>query len=71
VCDPKAKSDLDSASTMATISTLGFGAAGVGVVCGVVGLLLPRTNVETALHSEQEHVGVWFAPGSAGLRGSF
>ena len=44
ICDPAAKSDLDSASSLATISTIGFAVAGAGALCGVVGLLLPRTR---------------------------
>ena len=72
VCDPAAKGDLDSAGSLATISTIGFAVAGAGVVCGVVGLLLPKTSLETALQSTStQRVGVWFGAGSAGLRGSF
>jgi len=74
VCDPAAKGDLDSASSLATISTIGFAAGGAGVLCGVIGLLLPRTRVEsteTALHSGEVRTSVWLGPGSMGVRGSF
>jgi len=74
ICDPAAKSDLDSAGSLATISTIGFAVGGAGVVCGIVGLLLPRTRVETgqtALHSEERRTSVWLGPGSMGVRGSF
>ncbi|CAN5854121.1 hypothetical protein BH11MYX4_BH11MYX4_62640 [soil metagenome] len=71
VCDPAAKADLDSAGTLATISTVGFAVAGGGLVLGVVGLLLPRTKVESALHSTEQRAAVWVGPGGAGLRGSF
>jgi hypothetical protein len=71
ICDPAAKSDLDSANSLAMISTIGFAAAGVGAVCGVVGLLLPRTKAETALQSRSVHAAVWLGPGGAGVRGSF
>jgi len=71
ICDPAAKNDLDSASSLATISTIGFAVAGVGAVCGVVGLLLPRTKSETALHSRSQRSAVWVGPGSMGVRGSF
>ena len=73
ICDPAAKGDLDSASSMATISTIGFAAGGAGILCGVVGLLLPRhvETAETALHSSEARTSVWFGPGSMGVRGSF
>ena len=71
ICDPNAKSDLDSASSTATISTIGFAVAGAGLVCGVVGLLLPRTKAESALHSSETRAAVWVGPGSMGVRGSF
>lgn len=71
ICDPAAQADLDSASSLATVSTIGFAVAGAGVVCGVVGLLLPRTSAETALHSTTSRAAVWIGPGSMGVRGSF
>jgi hypothetical protein len=71
ICDPAAKTDLDTASSLATISTIGFAVAGAGAVCGVVGLLLPRTKAETALHSSKGSAAVWLGPGSMGVRGSF
>jgi hypothetical protein len=71
ICDPAAKNDLDSASSLATISTIGFAVAGAGAVCGVVGLLLPRTKSETALQSTSQRSAVWVGPGSMGVRGSF
>ncbi len=74
ICDPAAKSDLDSASSLATISTVGFAVAGAGALCGVVGLLLPRTPVDstqTALQSQEKRAAVWIGPGSMGVRGSF
>ncbi|MDB4938305.1 MAG: hypothetical protein JWP87_5277 [Labilithrix sp.] len=71
ICDPAAKADLDSASSLATISTIGFAVAGVGAVCGVVGLVLPKTKSETALQSGGVRAAVWLGPGSMGVRGSF
>lgn len=71
ICDPIAKSDLESARSLATISTIGFAVAGVGAVCGVVGLLLPKTKPESALHSSSQRSAVWVGPGSVGMRGSF
>lgn len=69
ICDPAARSDLDSSRGLATISTVGFIVAGVGVAAGIVGLLLPRTKVETALHSR--HTALWVGPGSVGVGGTF
>jgi len=71
ICDPAAKGDLDSASSLAAISTIGFAVAGAGAVCGVVGLLLPRTKAETALHSTRMRAAVSIGPGGMGVRGSF
>jgi hypothetical protein len=71
ICDPAAKDDLASASSLATISTVGFAVAGAGAVCGVVGLLLPRTKKESALQSSAPRSAVWVGPGSMGVRGSF
>lgn len=71
ICDPSVKEDLDGANSLATISTIGFAVGGAGVVLGVVGLLLPRTKVETALQSGKTNAAVWVGPGSLGVRGSF
>jgi hypothetical protein len=71
ICDPQAKADLDSASSLATVSTIGFAVAGAGALCGVIGLLLPRTKTESALHSTERRAAVWIGPGNLGARGSF
>ncbi len=71
VCDPSVKGDLDSADSLATISTIGFAAAGGGLVLSVIGLLLPRTKLESALQSRARDAALWIGPGGAGLRGSF
>jgi hypothetical protein len=42
ICAPEARSDLDSANTLATVSTFAFIAGGAFAVAGVVGLFLPR-----------------------------
>jgi hypothetical protein len=44
VCAPSAKSDLESANTLATVSTIAFIVGGAGVVAGVVGYFLPRRS---------------------------
>jgi hypothetical protein len=72
ICDPAARSDLDSANAMASVSTIGFAVGGAGVVLGVVGLLLPKTTTtETALRAGERHAALWVGPGSMGVRGSF
>lgn len=74
VCDPTAKGDLDSANSLATISTVGFAVGGAGVLLSVVGLLLPPSHVETsqrALQSGERRTSVWLGPGGMGVRGSF
>jgi hypothetical protein len=63
ICDPAAKSDLDSAKSMATISTIGFAVGGAGLVAGAIGLFLPKDHTTTT--------AVWVGPGSVGLAGAF
>jgi hypothetical protein len=65
ICDPAAKSDLDGASSMATISTIGFVAAGVGAACGMIGLILPKSSPSGS--ALQWNVG----PAGAEVRGTF
>lgn len=71
ICDPAAESDLSSSKSTATVSTIGFIAGGVGLTVGIIGLLLPKTTTETALHSRERSAAFWVGPGSAGLRGTF
>jgi len=71
ICDPAAESDLAGARSLATISTIGFAVAGAGVALGIVGLVLPRTKSESALHFTERRTAVWVGPGSVGLRGAF
>lgn len=44
VCAPSARSDLDRAQTLGTLSTVAFVVGGVGIAAGVVGLLLPKQS---------------------------
>lgn len=64
-CPPSAAGDIDSARTMATVSTIGFVGAGVGVVAAAVGyfVLRPKGRPAAVLPS--------FRVGGAGIEGSF
>ncbi len=82
ICDPKAKNDLDSARTLASISTIGFIAGGVGAAVGLVGFVLPRrpAHAKTAAAISWDWSGralrgeaaqLTIGPAGAGLGGSF
>jgi hypothetical protein len=68
ICDPAAKSDLDSALTLATISTASFIAAGVGLGAGVVGLVLPKKHKDAATTGWN---GLRIGAGTIGYQGEF
>jgi len=70
VCPASAKSDVDSGRTMGTISTIAFVAAGVGVGVGIYGLLSP-VRVTKSDAKASVRITPAFAPGWAGLDGSF
>ncbi len=65
-CPPSAKDDLDSASTLGTVSTVMFGVALVGVAVGAAGYFFLGPGTGT------QQVGGWrLAPTGAGLSGTF
>lgn len=68
-CAPSAKSDLDSANTLATVSTVGFIAAGAGVVLGVIGLVMPSSS--STEPSKDAALNVHVGLDGAGLSGTF
>jgi hypothetical protein len=72
-CTPEEQSDIDSAKTMGTVSTIGFIAGGVGLVAGVVLLVATgRGGASTAPASAKvSHVTPWAGLGSAGFSGRF
>jgi hypothetical protein len=76
-CPPASYSALNTANTMATVSTVGFIVAGVGAVVGVVGLFVgkptPPPAPEASAPSETGKLEVhpWLGLGSAGLSGTF
>ena len=47
ICAPSARSDLNSARTFATVSTIAFIVSAVGASAGVIGLVLPRRTART------------------------
>jgi hypothetical protein len=72
VCDPAAKTDLDRARTMATISTIGYAVAGAGAIAGVIGLILPRSRVdERAAARIEPRASVLVGPAGLAVRGTF
>ncbi len=67
VCPPAASSDLDRAKTWATVSTVGFVAAGALAATGLTLLLLsPKTDGRQTMRAQAT-----FGLGSAGLSGQF
>jgi hypothetical protein len=72
ICDPSVKGNLDDAKTLATVSTIGFAAAGVGLACGVIGLVLPKGHARiSALQSPSAHAAMVVGPNGVLVRGSF
>ena len=66
-CPADRRGDVDSAKSWATVSTIGFAVAGVGVATGVVLLLTGSSTKETAKKGARPVVGL----GSVGLSGNF
>ena len=79
VCGPAEYDDINSAKSLATISTVSFVAAGVGAVLGVVGVITgngssaasPSTSPEKAPDETTSRIEPWVGFGAAGLRGTF
>jgi hypothetical protein len=72
-CPPAADPELNKASTMATVSTVGFILAGVGAGVGIAGFVLSRQSPhpEPTPAAPPETVGLFLGPGSVTLGGSF
>lgn len=77
-CPSSQKDTLDSARSMATVSTVGFAVGFVGVGVGVVLLLTGSSNsasLESPKIAKRQPRGVsvepWFGSDAAGLRGTF
>ncbi len=70
-CPPAAYGDLDAARTWATVSTIGFAAAGAGVVVAVVGLLVGGSSSRAAGENASKSVVLWVDVNGVGAAGAF
>ena len=74
-CPPDQQSNIDSLSTKATVSTVGFGVGIAGVALGAIFLGLSQHNSGGAttgkLEPPRPRVSPWIGLGSAGLGGTF
>jgi hypothetical protein len=75
VCPPPAHGDHDSASTLATVSTVSFIVAGAGAALAVVSLVAghdePTAAPAQPSTASQTRVVPWLGLGAAGVRGTF
>jgi hypothetical protein len=72
-CGPQTWSDIDSAHSLATISTISFVGAGVGAALAIVGFALGGSSAPPARAGSAvtRHVVPWVGPGSVGVDGTF
>jgi hypothetical protein len=80
-CGPEngGSSDLSTARTYATASTVAFGVAGAGLVVGLIGLLTsgssaapaPATPHPAGTSDYDARIAPWFGVGAAGVHGTF
>jgi hypothetical protein len=72
ICPPGKQGDLDSAKTIAHVSTVGFVFAGVGIAVGVIGILI-RASLPDALAAVDTPVTVrpYVGAGALGVTGTF
>jgi hypothetical protein len=86
LCNANENSDISSAKSMATVSTIAFAAAGAGAVLGIIGLVTgnssspapaettpekPPSDDAPAPATSTSHIEPWLGLGAAGLRGTF
>jgi hypothetical protein len=62
-------SNLEAARTSATISTVAFSVAGVGLAAAIIGLLTDHPS--SAPPPTSAWIAPWLGPGAAGIHGSF
>jgi hypothetical protein len=70
-CPASAFGDVDSANTLATVSTIAFVAGGFGVAVGVVSLFLGGSSEKKDAAPAQARVEPWIGAGFGGVRGQF
>lgn len=68
-CNPTGYDDVNSGRTLGTISTVGFIAAGVGVVVGVIGLVISPHHDDAA--AKGESISPLIGLGGNGIQGTF
>jgi hypothetical protein len=68
-CPASRQGEIDSANTLATVSTITFVAAGVGAAVGVTGLVMLLTK--PAQQTTGAHVRPWIGAGIVGVEGTF
>jgi hypothetical protein len=84
MCGTTGSSDLDSANTLATVSTISFIAAGVGAAVAIVSLAVGHNEVVAASEPASTpeatptpapeakiHIVPWFAGFAGGVGGTF
>lgn len=69
VCPPSQYGALDSANTLATVSTVTLIVGGAALVAGVITLFVPKPSANAS--PAQARIEPWIGLGSAGLRGTF
>ena len=69
-CPPPAHGDLDTATTFAVVSNVGFIVAGAGAATTLLGILMSggRGEAKPAVHA---HAEPYVGPGQLGLTGAF
>lgn len=73
-CPPQAYDSLDSAKTWATVSTIGFITAGVGVGVAAIGYFVlgkKPASTQTGSNGSTVRISPWISAGGAGATGTF
>jgi hypothetical protein len=70
-CPQSSKNDIDSLSTQAWVSNIGFAVGVVGVLTGVILLVTAHHGEKREATRAHAHVWPWVGLGAAGLGGSF
>ena len=70
-CPPSTYGSLDSANTLATVSTVSFIVAGAGAALGVASFFLRGDDAAPPSQAAGVHVSPWVGVGTLGARGTF